>query len=120
MARRVLDVFVAHVGLDGARIPAIVRQLKNGSVAQHGACTLMPRLASTPARSTMRLKPGAISGAPRANTFILWPIRARAADLLAVNAPAPAAPQGIDLPLGPDHPRAWGSRCSMYRTAKRQ
>ena len=35
IARRVLDVFVAHVGLDGARILAIVRQLKTGSMAQH-------------------------------------------------------------------------------------
>jgi len=66
VARRALNVAMPEIGLDRARVVAIVGELVAASMAQHVA--LMPRSAELAARSIMREKPGADSGAPRFET----------------------------------------------------
>jgi hypothetical protein len=69
IAHRILNVAVSEIRLDGTRVVAIVGELVTAGVAEHvWACALMPSSAAAAARSIMREKPGADSGAPRSET----------------------------------------------------
>jgi hypothetical protein len=63
IARRVLDVAVSEIGLDRARVVAIVGELVAAGVAQHVGMRLDAQIGRH-----MREKPGADSGAPRSET----------------------------------------------------
>jgi hypothetical protein len=49
-------------------IDAVIREFVAAGVTEHIACALMPSSGATAARSTMREKLGAVSGAPRSDT----------------------------------------------------
>jgi hypothetical protein len=62
----VLNVPVAEIGLQGARIVALVSQRVAAGVPQHMRVRLEnASLASVPTRSTVRAKPAVLKGAPR-------------------------------------------------------
>ena len=68
VAHRVLDVAMAKVGLQRARLLAIFGELEATSVAQHVGMHLDLRPAVTGARSSIRAKPAVENGAPRSET----------------------------------------------------
>jgi hypothetical protein len=64
----VLDISVSEVGLQSASIVAVICELVTTGMAEHVRVGFDFQLSAIAARSTMREKPGAESGAPRSET----------------------------------------------------
>ena len=67
VAHGVRDICVTQVGLQRPGIAAVIRQLVAATVPEHVGVRFDAELSPTAARSIMREKPGALSGAPRSD-----------------------------------------------------
>lgn len=71
IAGRVLDIAMPEVRLQRPGIVPSLASLKPQAWRSMWACALIPSLATTAARLTMRLNPGGVSGAPRRRAVAL-------------------------------------------------